>query len=134
MGFDDFFRLSSHAVVTDDADRILLLRAVYADARWGLPGGALDAGETVHDALVRECREELGCDVRVEYLSGIYHHTQVNSHAFIFRCSLPQHPQIMLSDEHSEYAYIPVHELAPVQRRRVEDCLGFRGAVRSARF
>lgn len=134
MGFDDFFRLSAHAVITDDADRVLLLRAVYADRGWGLPGGALDPGETVHEALLRECREELGCDVRVEYLSGIYCHTQVRSHAFVFRCSLPQAARIVLSDEHSEYAYTPVHELAPVQRRRVEDCLAFRGVVRSARF
>ena len=36
--------------------------AWYPDV-WDLPGGHLHPGETPHDALVRECREELGVHV-----------------------------------------------------------------------
>lgn len=32
---------------------------------WELPGGKVDPGERDEDALVRECREELGVDVRL---------------------------------------------------------------------
>nr|WP_221308152.1 (deoxy)nucleoside triphosphate pyrophosphohydrolase [Nocardiopsis mwathae] len=32
--------------------------------RWELPGGKVDPGEEELDALVRECREELGVDIR----------------------------------------------------------------------
>ena len=134
MGFDDWFRLSVHAVITDASGRVLLLKANYGDCAWGLPGGALDPGETIHQGLVRECREELDSEVEILYLSGVYSHPAVQSHAFIFRCRLPGGALPRLSSEHSDMRYFPPGELQPVQRRRVLDCLDFDGDVRSAGF
>ncbi|CAN5694158.1 hypothetical protein BH23GEM9_BH23GEM9_21340 [soil metagenome] len=113
MGFDDRFRLSAHAVVTDIHGRVLLLKATYGAQSWGLPGGALDPGETVHDCLLRECTEESGCAIAVHYLSGVYHHRAVSSHAFVFRCSLPSDTVIRLSEDHSEFSYWSVPDFPP---------------------
>ncbi len=134
MGFHDFYRMSAHAVICNAAGQVLLLKANYADCRWGLPGGGLDMGETVHQALHRECVEELGCDVRVDYLSGIYFHAAVCSHAFIFRCTLLAPHAVQLSDEHSAYQWFELNDLSAVQRIRVEDCLNFKGEVQSRSF
>lgn len=134
MGFNDWFRLSAHAVITDSRGRVLLLHAAYADRAWGLPGGALDPGETIHDALLRECEEELGSSVQIEYLSGVYAHPAVQSHAFVFRCTLPGGARLQLSEEHTEARYFDPHELSEVQKRRVLECIDFEGTVRSAVF
>lgn len=134
MGFHDFYRMSSHAVIFNAQQQVLLLKANYADCAWGLPGGGLDMGETIHQALLRECQEELACTVRIDYLSGAYFHTAVSSHAFIFRCHLPEDAKIQLSEEHSEYRWFHLDELSAVQRIRVEDCLQFSGAVQSRSF
>ena len=134
MGFHDFYRLSSHAVIFNANNQVLLLKATYADGAWGLPGGGLDQGETIHQALIRECFEELGCDISIQYLSGVYFHSVVNSHAFIFRCQIVEGRTIQLSDEHSEYRWFDVAELSAVQRIRVEDCLAFDGQVQSRAF
>jgi len=134
LAFDDKFRLSSHAVITDPENRVLLLKASYGDFNWGLPGGALDCGETIHEALARECKEELGCDVEVKYLSGVYYHSAYNSQAFIFRCCLETSFEIKLSQEHTDFKYYTIDKMSKVQRQRVEDCLNYSGVTVSARF
>lgn len=134
MAFEDKYRLSAHAVITDPAGRVLLLKANYGDRAWGLPGGGLEPGETVHEALLRECREEIGCEVAVGHLSGVYYHSALGAHAAIFRCRLRADAVIRLSDEHSEHRYYELDQLTPIQRVRVDDCLNFDGTARSRRF
>jgi len=49
------------AVVIREAHVLLVRRANPPDAgRWGFPGGKIETGETIHDAAVRELREETG--------------------------------------------------------------------------
>lgn len=134
MAFHDFYRLSSHAVIFNQHCKVLLLKATYSDCAWGLPGGALDQGETIHQALIRECLEELDCHINIEYLSGVYFHSAMNSHAFIFKCTLEDESQIKLSEEHSAYQWFALDELSKVQRIRVEDCLHYNGQVMSRSF
>ncbi|OTG87725.1 NUDIX hydrolase [Acinetobacter sp. ANC 4558] len=135
MAFHDLYRLSSHAVITNVQNQVLLLKANYAECVWGLPGGALDMGETIHQALIRECFEELNCHIQVEYLSGVYFHAAVTSHAFIFRCSIKDESEVFqLSAEHSAFKWFNLSELTAVQRIRVEDCLNYQGQVFSRSF
>ncbi len=53
------------AVVFRDGAVFLVKRGADPNrGRWSLPGGALETGETVEAAAVRETREETGVDVR----------------------------------------------------------------------
>lgn len=62
---------STTAVVTDDQDRILLIRRRDNDL-WALPGGGMDLGESIVDTATREVKEETGLDVEVTGLIGVY--------------------------------------------------------------
>lgn len=54
------------AVILVDGGVVLIKRAHPPLAgRWSLPGGAVELGETLHEAVVREMREETGLDVHV---------------------------------------------------------------------
>lgn len=134
MAFNDTFKMSVHAVIVDSESRVLQLRQTYGDLAWGLPGGAVDPGETVLDTLRRECREEIGCEITVGPLTGIYLHTRFNSHALLFQCYLAEGSKIELSSEHSDWKYFPIEELSKVQRQRVGDCLSYDGNLRAAIF
>ncbi len=64
-------RASVAAVIFDRRGR-LLLQQRSDGGQWGLPGGAVEIGESVADAIVREVREETGLTVRPRRIVGVY--------------------------------------------------------------
>ncbi len=50
----------------------LLLQRRSDNGLWGLPGGSVEPGESVSEAVVREVREETGLDVTPLRLIGVY--------------------------------------------------------------
>jgi len=58
------FTVSVAVVVVNERQEVLLLDHVLRPrSGWGFPGGFLDAGEQVLDALKREVREEIGIEL-----------------------------------------------------------------------
>lgn len=134
MGFNDFYRFSVHAVIANAEGKILQLRSTYGDGSWGLPGGGVEPGETIHEAITRECKEELGVNVLVSHMTGLYYHKHYNSQVCIFRCELPDGVDICLSSEHSAFKWFEPSELSHVQQLRVRDALEYNGSVISRTF
>jgi ADP-ribose pyrophosphatase YjhB (NUDIX family) len=66
--------LGVSVVVIKDAAVLLILRGDFPV--WGLPGGAVEAGESVAEAAIREVREETGVEVHLTRLVGIYFRPQ----------------------------------------------------------
>lgn len=62
---------SVNVVVENDRGQLLLIRRSDND-NWALPGGAIDLGESMTQAAVREVKEETGIDCEVTGLVGIY--------------------------------------------------------------
>lgn len=136
MAYKDKFRISVHAVITNNKGELLLLKMTYGDKHWSLPGGAIEREETIYQALERECKEELGIKPKILYLSGINYHKKHDAFAFVFRCTLSTKAKIHLSSEHSGFGYFDLKskEVSPVQRDRVRDCLHFKGKVISKTY
>lgn len=58
---DYLFRLSIKGVIFNDGGHVLVVKESGRDF-WDLPGGGMDHGETIKDAIAREFREEVGLD------------------------------------------------------------------------
>src|SRR5438132_4082624 len=79
------FRIGVFALIFDDQGRILLGHRRDIDW-WNLPGGGMEAGETVDEALRREVYEETGLVVEIEQLVGVYSKPQKQEVVLTFRC------------------------------------------------
>jgi len=117
-------RLSVSALVWrgDPPVRELLLMRRSDNGHWGLPGGYVEAGESVTDAVAREVYEETGVEIEVGRLVGVY--------------SDPKRQVIEYAPEETlELGYFPPEALpspfVPIHTIRIEDAVA--GGVPSVR-
>ena len=105
------------AVVVDD-DRLLMIRRGHGPAagEWSLPGGRVEGGELLAEAVVRELREETGLEVVCGDLLGWVERMGEDHHFVIldFVATLlgPDNAQPVAGDDAAEVAWVPLHEVA----------------------
>jgi mutator protein MutT len=103
------FTLGAFAIILDDARRVLLCHRRDMD-RWNLPGGGVLSGETPWQAVVREVQEEVGLEVKVNRLLGVYAYQPDDDILFSFLCTITG-GQMMMSDEADAVGYFSLSEL-----------------------
>ena len=66
-------RLTVDAVIKKD-NSVVLIKRKYDPFKgcWAIPGGFIEYGERVEEAVVREAKEETGLEVEIERLVGVY--------------------------------------------------------------
>jgi 8-oxo-dGTP diphosphatase len=104
-------------------DRVLLAQrpqGKHLALKWEFPGGKVEDGESAEDALVRELREELGCDVRVidELARSRHTYDRGTIEMIPFVCELtetspPPHPHEHAALVWSSAEELLKHDLAP---------------------
>ena len=66
-------KVAACTVFTLDRKVVLLQRGIEPSyGKWVFPGGYVDRGETVPEAAIRETREEVNLEVRLDSLLGVY--------------------------------------------------------------
>ena len=75
---------------TTGKTEILMMLAEYLDNQYDLPGGHLESGEDLYDAMIREAKEELGIEIEREDMQmvHIYHHFEKNMLKFVFKVKI----------------------------------------------
>jgi 8-oxo-dGTP pyrophosphatase MutT (NUDIX family) len=127
---------AASVIAFDGAGRILLQRRRDND-QWALPGGAMQPGETIAAAAVRETREETNIEVEVTGLVGIYtdpHHViayddgEVRQEFNICFRAMARPGPVRPSSESMEVRFVSLgeldsHPMHPSTRLRIEHCL-----------
>jgi ADP-ribose pyrophosphatase YjhB (NUDIX family) len=72
IGKEGNLRLGCSVVIFDKTRSNILLTRRKDNELWCLPGGMIEAGETITEGCEREVLEETGLQVHVTHLTGIY--------------------------------------------------------------
>lgn len=106
------------AVVVDD-ERLLLIRRGHGPAagEWAVPGGRVEEGEVLAEAVLRELREETAIEGVcgpllgwVELIGDDHHYVVLD---FTVTLLEPQEPAA--GDDAAEAAWVPLHEVAELR-------------------
>jgi len=118
------------AVIEDDTKRVLLAQRPahkHLGLKWEFAGGKVEAGESPAAALVREIKEELGCDIVIDRALPAFTHDYgtVRIEMMPFRCRLsasatPPHPHEHIALKWMSLAEINDVDLAPADWPVVE--------------
>jgi ADP-ribose pyrophosphatase YjhB (NUDIX family) len=106
--------LGVRGIVLDSENRIFLVRHSYVPG-WHLPGGGVEPGETLEEALRKELREEGNLEVLAPpRLHGVFHNAHVSRRDHVavyvvrdFRQTAPRRPD----HEIVEAGFFPVARL-----------------------
>ncbi|WP_320068653.1 NUDIX hydrolase [Micromonospora sp. RTGN7] len=112
-------------------DGHVLLQRRSDDGCWGLPGGAMELGESAEEAAVREVAEETGLQVQIDGLLGVYtkyRHVYPNGDVtqpitVFFRCSVAGGQLTEGDRETQELRFFALSALPPLSHQQHTDAL-----------
>lgn len=104
------------AVIADAAGRVLLAQRPahkHLGLKWEFPGGKVEPGESPEAALLREIREELGCELVLTRALPRFTHDYgtVVIEMIPFVCALAPHSSAPHPHEHTALAWSSLAEL-----------------------
>jgi len=103
-GNERFVAVSGYA---EDAEgRVLLVRTRARPDTWELPGGRIEAGETLDEAVRREYREETGLAFRPLGLTGVYGNVLQRLIVVVFRGTVQAGAVRVPEDEIAEARFV----------------------------
>ena len=109
------------ALIWDSSRRFMICQRPANKARgllWEFVGGKAEPGETLEQALIRECREELDITVEVGsvYVSLIHEYPDITIRLTLFNCSISRGIPKLLEHNDMKWIYprqIPEYDFCP---------------------
>lgn len=113
------FYIAAHALILNENNKVLTLRRSevndYKPLYWDIPGGTVDVGETVENALEREIKEETSLIIKP--IKPIYVYSNLDqvpkrqTAQIIYLCKYISGEVVLNPEEHDEFKWVDYNEL-----------------------
>ncbi len=128
----DSVRLIVEAISKNEKGELLLLKRsgknTYFKGLWQLPGGKVDFGENVQEAITREIKEETGSVCSFPKISKVFSFNQefngFKGKVFLMVFDCEPIKKVVLSEDHVEFNFFSLKEikkipLTPISKKSI---------------
>ncbi|MEI8067619.1 MAG: NUDIX hydrolase [Candidatus Shapirobacteria bacterium] len=117
-----YTKVAAHALIKKDNKYLVTKRPAnddYMPNFWDTPGGTIDFGEKILDALVREIKEETDLTVKVGNIIFCHNHlsgTERHQFELVYQCEYIGGDIKLDPEEHSEFKWVTLEEMESLQK------------------
>lgn len=105
--------MGAASIILNEMNEVFFVKHSYGKYNWDLPGGKSEEKESAEETARREVSEEVGLNVKIERLAGIYYDPHYDMHHFVFLAKnedtnqkpIPSSPEIL------ECGYFSINDL-----------------------
>lgn len=114
------YLVSKCVLINENNEFLIMKRTHYKNDNsgdfWDIPGGSVDEGEDINDAIVREIREEVGIEVKerlkiLKMNSSKGKNESYGIFVLYYLENFDMSQEIVLSEEHSEFKWIGFEDI-----------------------
>jgi len=101
-------KIGTHIIIKNGRDEILLCKRnkKFGFGEWELPGGHVEFQESFEKNLEKECKEELGINIKVGKLVSVAPNIKYGNHYIIFTFVAKSYQGVPVHKEHHEHTEI----------------------------
>ncbi|EEL30499.1 NUDIX hydrolase [Bacillus cereus group sp. MYBK59-1] len=96
--------------LTNGKNEVLLTKVHWRADTWELPGGQVEEGEALDQAVCREIKEETGLTVKPIGITGVYYNTSMHILAVVFKVAYISGEIKIQPEEIQEAKFVELNE------------------------
>ncbi|AKE14990.1 MULTISPECIES: NUDIX hydrolase [Bacillus cereus group] len=96
--------------LTNGKNEVLLTKVHWRADTWELPGGQVEEGEALDQAVCREIKEETGLTVKPIGITGVYYNTSMHILAVVFKVAYISGEIKIQPEEIQEAKFVDLNE------------------------
>jgi 8-oxo-dGTP pyrophosphatase MutT (NUDIX family) len=117
-----YFKIAAHGLIKKGNKYLVTRRAKandYMPGFWDIPGGTIEFGEKIVDALKREVLEETGLKIKPGKIQSVYGYLSGESrHQFqlVYACVYRSGEVKLNPEEHDKYLWATIPEISKLKK------------------